>query len=318
MNDPIDAVLEAAPHYPTLTQASRSVNESLGLEWSDAKWRGIWKSNPGKRFLAQKKLGTAHKIHVHGQKLALQGDMRGVTVADTHAPYHDPRAIELACKVIEWWKPAVIVHNGDNVDFSGISKFDSNPARRFTTQDEVDIWQCEVAIPLNEAAGAKSRKLLLPGNHDLRFLKLMWQQPELFSLRSLSLPVLFQAEELGMEYVGYGVTVNDALFITHGTKVSQQSGYSGRAELAALGYSYSTNTGHVHRAGRHEFRTPTGRVRVGQECPCLCGLSPEYIVAPNWVQGLTLWQTDGDNLWIYAVTFTPDYTCLIAGKKFSV
>lgn len=318
IDEALGAALSAAPSCKTLAQTARTVNERLGLDWSDAKWRGVWKDHPGDAFLVQKKLGESFSQHVHGQKLHLSGDLKGVTVADAHAPYHDPNAVALAAKVIKWWNPDILVHNGDNVDFSALSKFDPNPARRFRAQDEVDIAQSQVLIPLNGATRKGCKKILLPGNHDLRLLKLMWRQPELFSVRALHLPALFEVEKLGMEYVGYGTVINESLLITHGTRVSQHSGYSARSELAAIGYVYSTITGHVHRSGRHDFRGADGRIRVGQECPCLCGLKPDYCVDPNWVQGLTLWQVRGYDVWMQAVIFAADYRCRIGDKEFEL
>lgn len=313
----LSAALEAAPTRRTLSQLARDTNKALGLDWSDAKWRGVWKNHPAEAFLIKKKLGEALNQHQHGQKLHLNGALRGAIVSDVHAPYHDPRAIELAAQILAWWKPDVLVHNGDNVDFPGLSKFDQNPARKFRAQDEVDVWQTQVAIPFNQAVGRRCRKIVLPGNHDLRLLKLLWANPELFSVRSLHLPALLEVEKLGMEYVGHAVMFNGSLEASHGTRVSAQSGYSARAELAQRGYAHSTATGHVHRAGRHEFTLPNGTLVVGQEVPCLCDLNPEYLINPNWAQGLVLLESDATRTSLWPVVFGDDYTCNIVGKKFS-
>lgn len=309
---------EAAPTYRTLTQLARHVNKELGLEWSDAKWRGIWKQYPAEKFIIQKRLGEAQNLHIHGQKLHIQGNVRGVVVNDTHAPFHDRDAIALAAKVIKWWKPDLLVHNGDQCDFQGLSKFDQNPSRKFRAQDDVDQWQTQVAIPLNVAAGSQCRKVVLPGNHDLRLLKLLWQHPDLFSVRSLHLPALWMVDKLGMEYTGYAVVIDDVLEISHGTKVSAHAGYAAKAELIKRGYSISTITGHVHRAGRHSFTRPYGGEVVGQESPCLCDLEPEYMVDPNWVQGLTLFEVRDRHVWTQAVEFTSDYRCHVDRKWFEV
>lgn len=307
-----------APAHRTLVQVSEYVNQELGLDWSAAKWRGIWKSNPAAKFTIQKRLGESFNRHTHGQKLHIPGNVRGVVVNDTHAPFHDPCAIALAAKVIKWWKPDVLVHNGDGCDFSGLSKFDQNPARKFRAQDDVDQWQTEVAIPLNTAAGARCRKIVLPGNHDLRMLKFLWQHPELFSVRALHLPALWEVEKLGMEYVGYAVVIDGLLEISHGTKVSVHAGYAAKAELTKRGYSISTATGHNHRGGRHELQTPYGGLIIGQEIPCLCDRNPDYSVDPNWVQGLGLFETRNHSLHIEAVKFTDDYRCQVGGKWFGL
>jgi predicted phosphodiesterase len=316
IDEALAAALLAAPSCQTLIQTARNANEALGLDWSDAKWRGIWKSHPGEAFLVQKKLGEGLIRHVHGQKLFLTGDMKGATVSDAHAPYQDDRAIALASKVLKWWKPEVLVHAGDNIDCAAISKFDANPQRVYSIPEEVNAWQSRVYIPLMSAVGPKCRTFVLPGNHDLRQERWLWRHPEMFGLRELNLPALLGAKELGFEYVGYAVVVDNKLEISHGTRVSAQSGMSARAELLKRGYSISTSTGHVHRAGRHEYQAPYGPLVVAQENPCLCSLDPDYLTDPNWVAGLTLWSVFRGNLWIQAVTFNQDYTCMVDGRWF--
>lgn len=318
VDEAIALATTVASTHRTLVQVAAEVNHQLGLGWSDAKWRGIWKANPAAKFTVQKRLGESLNRHNHGQKLHIRGNVRGAIVNDTHAPYHDPNAIALATKVIKWWKPDLLVHNGDQCDFQGLSKFDQNPARKFRAQDDVDQWQTEIAIPLNMAAGTRSRKIVLPGNHDLRFLKLLWQNPELFSVRSLHLPALWEVDKLGMEYVGYGVVVDNLLEISHGTKVSVHAGYAAKAELLKRGYSISTATGHNHREGRHEYTRPYGGLVIGQEIPCLCNREPDYQVDPNWVQGLGLFDIKDGNLWLQSVTFTNDYLCNVGGKWFGL
>lgn len=317
VEEALDAALQIAPACRTLRQVAGEVNESLGLDWTAAKWRGIWKHEASAKWRVEKRLGEAHNRHVHGQKLHLRGNLRGADINDIHVPYQDADAIRLAAKIIRWWQPNVLVYNGDLNDFPGLSKWDPNPARKYRMQDEVDELQADVLIPLNVAAG-KCRKIALPGNHDLRLLKMLWANPELFSVRALQLPELWQTDQLGMEYAGYAVVVNDRLENSHGTRVSAMSGYAAKAELVKRGYSISTITGHVHRAGRHEFQPPYGPLIVGQESPCLCNLEPEYMVDPNWVQGLTLWETRAADVWIEAVTFGRDYTAQVGDKRFGL
>jgi hypothetical protein len=175
-----------------------------------------------------------------------------------------------------------------------------------------------VAIPLNVAAGSQCKKYVVPGNHDLRFLKLLWQFPDLFSVRALHLPALWEVDKLGMTYVGYAVVIDSLLEISHGTKVSAMAGYSAKAELLKRGYSISTATGHVHRAGRHEFTSPYGGIVIGQEIPCLCSTEPEYMVDPNWAKGFGLFEVRNHALWIQAIRITEDYRCNVGGKWFGL
>ncbi len=309
---------QIAPTYRTLVQIAEHVNEQFGLTWTDAKWRGIWKQYPVERFVIQKRLAEALNRHTHGQKLHISGDVKGAIVNDVHAPYHDKNAIALVAKVLKWWKPDALVHNGDNSDFATLSKFNPNPARKFSAQDDIDLWQTDVALPLNIAAGSQCRKIVLPGNHDLRLLKYLWEHPELFNVRALHLPALWEVDKLGMDYVGYAVVIDNLLEISHGTKVSVHAGYAAKAELVKRGYSISTATGHNHREGRHEQKTPYNGLVIGQEIPCLCSLEPDYGVDPNWVRGFGLFEVRNKQLWIQAITITDDYRCNVGGKWFGL
>ena len=42
------------------------------------------------------------------------------------------------------------------------------------------------------------------------------------------------------------------------------------------------------------------------------------MVDPNWVQGLTLWETRAADVWIEAVTFGRDYTAQVGDKRFGL
>jgi hypothetical protein len=311
----LSAALLAAPSCQTLIQTARNANEALGLDWSDAKWRGIWKQYPGDAFLVRKKLGESLAKHIHNQKLHLQGDMKGATVGDAHAPYQDEKAIALAGKVLKWWRPDVLVHNGDNVDCSSISRFDTNPQRALSIPEEVDVWQSRVYVPLAASVGTSCRKIVLPGNHDIRQERWLWRHPEMFGIRELNLPALLGAKELGFEYVGYAVVVDNLLEISHGTNAGI---HPARSELMKRGFSISTNTSHVHKADRCEFQPPYGNKVVAQTTPALCRLDPDYMNDPNWSNGLVLWQVRRGILWIQAVTFNKDYTCAVDGRWFEV
>lgn len=313
----IAAIARLAPQYRTLAQLGRAVNETLGLEWSDAKWRGLWKDKPTARFTAEKLLGTG-QVRRFGETLRIPGNTRAVVVNDVHAPYQDDNAIALAAKVVRWWRPDLLVHNGDNNDFPGLSsKFSPNPARKFRAQDEVEIWQRHVALPLLEASGSHCRTVVLPGNHDARLLRLLREQPDLFSIKSLQLPALWELDKLGMDYAEYAVVLDGLLEISHGTKVAAEAGYAVKNELAKRHWAISVMIGHTHRSGGTSAKVGNRWV-YGREVPCLCDLHPEYMVDPNWSLGLALCEVRGGRVNIMPVDFYEDYTCCVAGKWFGV
>jgi len=68
----------------------------------------------------------------------------------------------------------------------------------------------------------------------------------------------------------------------------------------------STITGHVHRSGT--FKTKVGDTwKTGQESPCLCTLTPEYMRNPDWQQGITLFTVTDKICRIYPVEFNGQF-----------
>jgi len=306
--------IELAPLFSSLAQVARAVNDAMGLDWTAGAWRGLWVRNPEVAERVRKKLGTASREVP--RTITVSGDVRGIVFSDIHAPFHDKNAIALAAKVAKWWQPQVAIYNGDDLDFYQLSRFDKNPARTWRTQDEIDIWHIECVAPINAALG-KCRKIKVPGNHEDRLRRKLWANPDLFGLRSLELPELLQLTQYGIEYAELRVRLGNVLEVSHGTRVAKWAGYTARSEQELRRYSIDTITGHVHRAGKFVTRVGDGYT-VGQENPCLCSLSPEYMTDPDWVQGITLFTIRNGVARIQVVQFEPDYTCEIGKEFFSL
>lgn len=306
--------VELAPLFSSLAQVARAVNDALGLAWSAGAWRGLWVRNPEVAERVRKRLGTASREVP--RTITVTGDVRGIVFSDIHAPFHDKNAIALAAKVAKWWQPQVAIYNGDDLDFYQLSRFDKNPARTWRTQDEIDIWHIECVAPINAALG-KCRKIKVPGNHEDRLRRKLWANPDLFGLRSLELPELLQLTQYGIEYAELRVRLGNVLEVSHGTRVAKWAGYTARSEQELRRYSIDTITGHVHRAGR--FATRVGdRYSAGYEAPCLASLDPEYMVDPDWAQGVTLFQIVGNKAHVQTVLFTLDYTAMVGRQIFGL
>lgn len=285
----------------------RAVNEALGLDWSDAKWRALFNRNADAKERIERALGKVKLPHVRAQaqaasEIVIHGSVRGATLSDEHSPFFDPRAIDAAVKVLEKWQPDVLVFAGDQLDCYHLSKFDTNPARLFNLQDEIDLWRRGVLRPVRRAVGPKCRIIKIDGNHEKRLTKYLWTHPELFGLRALQMASLLELEKENVEYTPERVRFGNVLEVSHGKFVRKWAGASAAAELLERRYSRSTITGHVHRAGRFVTKDGRGGTVTGQENPCLCSLSPEYMVDPDWQQGLTLFEVKkGRPVWIQAV-----------------
>lgn len=311
------AVVHWAPNCRNLAQLGRVVNEELGIEYSAGKWRGIWKDDPSLKEQCLKLLGRSSNMAPQNTLTIRAKNVKGIVFSDIHAPFHDLYALKLAAKVAKWWKPDIAIYNGDDADFYALSKFDKNPNRTFTVQEEIDDWHVYAVAPLNAAVGSNCRKVKLPGNHEDRLRRRLWANPDLFGVRNLNLYDVFQLERYGIEYVELRVRFTDLLEVSHGTLVRKWSGYTARAEMELRRYAINTITGHVHRAGSFSTRV-MDRVVKAQEAPCLCSLQPEYLTDPDWVQGVTLFTIRDGKLKIEVVEFFDDYSCAVGGKWFWV
>lgn len=308
--------MAAEGRFPSRAVLGRAVNEALGIDLTPAAWRGLWIRNPEARERVDLLLGRAVLIRHDAAQLTatLSGNLRGSVTSDEHAPFHDPKAIALACEVLRWWKPDVHIFNGDQVDFYSVSRFEKNPARQFGLQEEIDQTVEEVFAPVRRAI-PKARIIKIDGNHETRLDRYLHSHPEMFGLRVLRMENLFGLDKLSIDYAPQRVRCDSLLDISHGTRVNKWAGYAARAEVELRRYAINTITGHVHRSGRFETRVMDRHV-IGQENPCLCSLNPEYMVDPDWAQGLTLFEVRDGAVWIETVTFTADYRVCAAGKWF--
>lgn len=206
---------------------------------------------------------------------------------DIHAPYHDPRAVNLACQIIREYKPDVIINGGDAQDYYTISRFSKDPDRVFLgLQNEIDIFQ-EVQREINSAAPL-AEKYLLIGNHEDRLRRFLWENSELATLRALELGNLMGLDKLGVEPLDK-VFVGDTQF-THGDIVRKHSGYSAKGMLENQGYAGNIIMGHTHRMGQ-VFKTRGDDVVVwGIEAGCLCDHEQAQYISgrANWQPGLVI------------------------------
>lgn len=207
---------------------------------------------------------------------------------DLHVPYHDPRALSVAHKIINDFDPDYILAGSDGVDFYAISKFDHDPARMkfYGLQKEIDTWR-SIQKEFRDAA-PRAAVLYLPGNHEERLRKYVWRHPELYGLEALRLEKLLGFESLGINWDGSTeYMIDDQLMLVHGEIARKYSGYSAKGELEKIHYSYSLWMGHTHRGGIHYAQTRRGMV-FAAEGFCLCNLEPEYVRHPDWQHGIVL------------------------------
>lgn len=211
---------------------------------------------------------------------------------DTHVPHHDPSALAVIQAIAEDTKPDFIVHMGDLLDCYSLSRFDKNPERKETLQDEID--QAREHLAVMRLASPNSRFIVLEGNHESRLKKILWNLDGPASAlnqitafrKAMTWPSLLGLEELGIEWVPTDEQSKKRFLpkfiLKHGTIVRNRSGLTAAAEQAK--YNKSGSSGHTHRLGVIWHRDSNGS-HVWIETGCCCGLNPDYTADPDWQQG---------------------------------
>ena len=234
-----------------------------------------------------------------------------IFVGDTHAPFEDNQAIDVACQIIADESPDVLVHLGDLVDFYSISRFEKDPTRRLLLQDELEAGAYTLG-KFDQAVSVKTRKLLFKGNHEHRLEKYInTHAPALAGLQRLQIPNLLGLGSLGWEYFDYDLELYPEFLIKHGNIVRQHAGYTARGEMDKTWMSGVS--GHTHRLAMFSFTPRRAFLREEQppfwiENGCLCRMDPDYAEGNfNWQQGFTI-------LHVYDSGFIPEFVNIVHGR----
>lgn len=219
---------------------------------------------------------------------------RVAIIPDIHAGDEDRRAIELACKVVEAFKPDRVLFLGDLLDSGWASAFPQDKrVIRGVVKREKDAWY-KIASMFKDAAPIAQFEAV-PGNHDWRIIRgFAWAHPEFDGDDAVSLPKMLRCDELGITWQERPAAIFLAgknFVVTHGVVVRKHSGASAMGELAEKWWM-SGCSGHTHRMGQI-FRTVQRGIYNWTECGHLMNREPKYRgvndVAPeNWQQGIVL------------------------------
>jgi hypothetical protein len=213
---------------------------------------------------------------------------------DTHFPNQDDDALSIVDQIAAALQPELYVHIGDMQDCYKLSRFDKNPKRRETLQDEINMGRRHLAH--KRVILPNSKMVYLEGNHEDRLRRTLWNlKGEVEALASLTdfqetmtWPKLLKLDELGVTFVPYmgseqaRQTFLPKWILKHGTIVRKNSAYTARGEWEKYGRSGSS--GHTHRLGMY-FHNDHNGSHCWVETGCTCILTPEYVSDPNWQQG---------------------------------
>lgn len=227
--------------------------------------------------------------------------VKALLYGDSHFPFQSDPALAIVQAIAEDEQPDFIFHVGDGLDARLLSRWDKDPERKESQQDEIDQFRAHLATM--RLASPRSKFILLEGNHEDRLRRNLWSlegpAAVLASLTSfkkaMSWPALLGLEELGIEFVPYGEQSKrqdlPKFIVKHGTTVSAKSGATAAKEQAK--YNKSGASGHTHRLGLIWHRDANGS-HVWIETGCTCLTDPQYCVDPDWQQGCVFLTFDAE------------------------
>lgn len=215
---------------------------------------------------------------------------RRICLSDCHIPFHDKPLLDLWLEFVKVLKPDGIDIMGDLIDCYTLSRFEKNPLRRHNIQEEVDTAR-DFLLELITVAPRDCEIRYSEGNHENRLQRVLWgRAKELAPLRNLSIPQLFELEDLGIQYYPpeqpYRI---GPLWYLHGD-LARKSNWAmtcGGMGAKAVSQRVAGNVimGHTHQMGYISFRGWEG-LREGYEIGCMCRFNLEYIVGtPQWQSG---------------------------------
>lgn len=197
-------------------------------------------------------------------------DKSRIVLSDLHVPFHDK-------KLLKCWLDRLWVTRWDGVDIIGdmldcysLSKFDCNPMRKGSFQDEIDQVR-EILVEIRHAQPDADIRFS-EGNHEDRLRKMLWSKSTpLAHLRNLTIPKLLGLDDLGIKWhrTEEPYQIGD-LWYSHGDILRKHAGASARAKGDAMGGSILI--GHTHRIGWCPFTRHVGTLEA-YEVGCMVDTS---------------------------------------------
>jgi len=220
-----------------------------------------------------------------------------MVTSDYHIPFEDKKAVNVMLKYAKHYKPNVFVINGDFIDAYQISKYDKNPDRKESLQDEITMAN-DYLDKINKNLPKKTEKHFLLGNHEMRITSYLWRHPELYGMKILKTENLLDLKNKGWKYKtgSYDYWKNDnghlqlgEVLIMHGdnrlngASTSKYAGYSAKNTMYSL--QKSVVLGHTHRMAIVNHTSPYNR---------LYGIEGGHLSQPtgtaNWQQGFVTFE----------------------------
>lgn len=235
---------------------------------------------------------------------------------DTHAPYHNVRAVELVLKVIADLDLHELIIMGDFADCYAVSAHGKHARMQHQLLDEID--KCNELLDRVDLS-TKAKKVYLMGNHEHRLERFIFDKcPELFGVTEIE--NLLKLEKRGYRTLGYTPRQNYAVLgsklrVRHEPLGSSAKASASRA-LASLAF------GHTHRIEESYVVGLDGKAHVNFSVGWLGDERKTevfgYCKHNQWQLGFGLVWVDPKTGFFHhqIVPILPNYTCVVMGKKY--
>lgn len=166
---------------------------------------------------------------------------KGVVLSDIHAPFHDVNTLCALRSFLVWYKPDLLVFNGDLIDCYNHSFFNKSPNRtRGGIQREFDVTNMLIQFLIKGLTDTEVVHVI--GNHEYRFWRSLIESDKFFTIRDLNFKQLLGLDELGVKFET-GSLLYHNLLIKHGYRTTV---HVANTELTSE--LVSGTSGHAHRS----------------------------------------------------------------------
>jgi len=218
---------------------------------------------------------------------------RRAFIPDTHIPYHDAKALEVAIEVIQDFRPHELVFLGDFFDLYCVSQYSQDPLKCAKVLQEEIAEGKELLNAIERRSKAKS-VVFISGNHENRLDRYVAENgPRLAGSLSVREVLGIPVHWVFLPYGQKGHYRMGNWVATHGSICNK---YSAAAMVAK--YGCNVIYGHVHKIQRYQTADFSGRTMTGLTCGWLgdSEKAAEYVKnVPDYSHGLALgwWRKSG-------------------------
>lgn len=221
-------------------------------------------------------------------RVTLKDGERVAILFDLHIPFQNQAALSAVAEFLDDFKPNLEIYGGDILDFYSLSRFDQNPSRKFTLQDEID--EAKAWLLGRKKANPTARQIFMEGNHEDWLRKYLWTKGQpVASLTGMTVDALLGLSANGIDWHGYRSQIDlNGFLVEHGHRASVSAAFpSNVGRLMAIERGRSGCCGHDHRTQVYCW-TDARDVHVWMMAGCLCQTTLEYAPFPNWQHGFVI------------------------------